>query len=181
MAERLAFSNAEALSQKYSVMAKTNPARLNELARDTGDFIVDVARQLAPKRTGRLARSISRSGAHRTGNTSTVLIRWGVSASRYGRFVEWGTGLHIDPRLGSPHLIYPRSAHVMRWVERGRFSTPYAGAGVFNRSLGRNRYAIFARYTKGQEAVHFMEHAFEAADKIYVPRRLHELGAEITR
>lgn len=177
----LAYSNAEALSEKYSVKAKLMPARLNKFARDTGDFIVDSARITAPKRTGRLARSISRTGAHRVGDTSTVKVTWGITAARYGRFVEYGTGLHIDPRLGAPHLIYPRSAHVMKWVERGRFSTPYAGAGVFNRSLGRNRYAIFAKYTRGQEGTHFMEHAFEAADKIYVPTRLVELGAEITK
>lgn len=181
MAE-FAYSNAEALSAKYAVMAKTTPSKINQFARETGDYIVDSARVLAPKRTGRLARSITRSGAIRSGDTSTVNIKWGISAARYGRFVEYGTGLHIDPRLGSPHLIYPRTAKVMRWTERGPFATAYQGAGVFSKQIrgGKDpRFAIFAKYTKGQRGVHFMELAFESADRVFVPARLKLLGEEI--
>lgn len=177
-----AFSNADALSEKYVVMARTTPAKLNRFARDTGDYIVDSARVLAPKRTGRLASSISRSGVRRVGDTAIVNINWGRSAAKYGRFVEYGTGLHIDPRVGAPHLIFPRHSKMMRWTERGVFATQYSGAGVFSRQTrgGKNpRYAIFARFTKGQPGRHFMEHAFESADKVYVPARLALLGAEI--
>lgn len=158
------------------------PNEIRRVARDTGDFIVDAARGLlaAHTRTGSLSRGLYRTGVTRTGESS-----WGVQigvkgirASKYAEWVEWGTGLHIDPRVGTPHLIYPKTASVMSWIDKTGIS--YSGAHIssFQTKQGTR---VVARYTKGQKPVHYMRDAFRLANRIYVPARLSELGLALTK
>lgn len=176
MAE-FAYSDADRLAAKFAFKSKEMPALTREVARDVGDFMVDAARTLAPKRTGRMARSIRRTGVTRTGpDTWTVAV--GSDLHR-AVFTEYGTGWY-DP-AGS-HYIFPKTAKVMKWVERGPFATRYTGSGIFSSQLrgGKNpRYAIFARYTRGQEGQHFFGIAQEMTDNVYIPGRLRELSIRI--
>lgn len=178
MAE-FAYSNAQLLSEKYLLKSKETPSLTRAVARDVGDFIVDAARIAAPKRTGRLANSIRRTGVVRTGpDTWTVDVG---STLHRSVWTEYGTGF-FDP--AGAHYIFPRHSKAMRWVERGPFATRYSGAGIFNSQIrgGKNpRYAIYAKFTRGQEGQHFFEHAVDAADRVYIPGRLAALGIEITR
>ena len=107
-------------------------------------------------------------------------IGFGPTA-RYAKWVEFGTGMHIDPTAGTPHLIYPKTATVMSWVEKGAFAKPYSGSAIWNQQLkgGKNpKWRIFAHYTKGQKPVHFLRDAFMLAESTYVPARLSQLAAE---
>lgn len=173
-----AYSDADRLAAKYLLKSKEMPALTREVARDVGDFMVDAARTLAPKRTGRLARSIKRTGATRTGpDTWTV----GVGSDLHRAiWTEYGTGFY-DPE-GS-HYIFPKTAKAMRWVERGAFATQYSGAGIFNTQIrgGKNpQYAIYAKYTRGQEGQHYFGIAREMTENVYIPGRLRELSVIIT-
>lgn len=177
-------SDAAKLALKYKVQADLNPARMRALARDTGDAIVHSAIGfLAPHtRTGNLARNMKRSAVERIEDVYRVNIGFGPSA-RYARWVEFGTGLYIDPTVGTPHLIYPKTATLMSWTEKGAFATPYTGSAIWNQKIkgGKNpHYKIFARHTKGQKPVHFLRDAFKFVDKTYVPVRLSELAKEMT-
>lgn len=173
-----AYSNADSLARKLQLKSLEMPARTREVARDVGDFIVDAAQAGAPERTGQLRRSIRRTGVTRTG-PDTWIVEVGSNLRR-AAWTEYGTGLY-DP--DGAHLIYPKTTKAMRWVERGPFATRYSGAGIFSKQLrgGKNpAYAIYAKYTKGQEGQHFFEMAQEMADNVYIPGRLRELGIEIT-
>lgn len=177
-------TDSKRMEAKFLVAAELNPARMRTLTRDTGDFIVHAAVGfLAPHtRTGNLARNLKRGGVERLENIYRVKIGVGPQA-RYARWVEFGTGLRVDPLHGTPHLIYPKTATVMSWVEKGAFATPYAGSAIWNQKLkgGKNpQYRIWAHHTKGQKPVHFLRDSFLLADKMYVPGRLAELAAEIT-
>lgn len=89
----------------------TSPRDLAELAnaqqvidetRRLAEDIATLAAELAPRRTGQLARSIGveRIKDRRTG-TVRFLVGWGRKNGWYGPFVERGTA-HSRPR---PHLV----------------------------------------------------------------------------
>lgn len=176
------FSNSELLAAKYKLKGENSRALMREFSRDTGDFIVNSARGFLARHTrrGTLTRGIHRYGVVRVGNTYRTNIGVRGAASKYAGWVERGTGLHIDPKVGSPHLIYPRTATVMSWRETGIHATPYKGAGIHSFAT-RGGWNIVARYTRGQPAVHYMRDAFRLADRTYVPARLNLLGKAITR
>lgn len=176
------FSNSELLAAKYKLKGEKSRVLMREFSRDTGDFIVNAARGFLAghSRRGTLARGIHRGAVARVENTYRTNIGVRGPASKYANWVEWGTGLHIDPRVGSPHLIYPRTATVMAWKETGTFATPYSGAGIHSFSA-RGGWNIVARFTRGQKPVHYMRDAFMLANRTYVPARLSLLGKAITR
>lgn len=184
MAEWTITSDADRAEANFTVKAKLNPARMAKLARDTGDFIVHASVGfLAPHtRTGNLQRNMKRGPVERIANTYRVPIGFGPTA-RYARWVEFGTGLYIDPKHGTPHLIYPKTATVMSWTEKGAFATPYTGSAIWNQKIkgGKNpQFRVFAHTTRGQKPVHFLRDAFMLAEKTYVPARLAQLSAELT-
>lgn len=184
MAEWIVSSNADTVSAKFKVQAELNPARMRALTRDTGDFIVyaSIGFLAQHTRTGNLARNMKRGPVERLENVYRSKIGFGPTA-RYAKWVEFGTGLFIDPKVGTPHLIYPKTATVMSWTEKGAFSTPYTGSAIWAQKLkgGKNpQFRIFARYTKGQKPVHFLRNAFMLAEKTYVPARLSQLAKEMT-
>lgn len=178
-------SDAKTASAKFKVQAELNPARMRQLTRDTGDFIVyaSIGFLAQHTRTGNLARNMKRGPVERFDNIYKSRIGFGPTA-RYARWVEFGTGLHIDPKVGSPHLIYPKTATLMSWVEKGAFATPYSGSAIWNMQLRKGKspkYRIFAHATKGQKPVYFLRDAFKMAESTYVPARLSQLAAEMTR
>lgn len=176
-------SDAEKVSAEFRVRAALNPGRMATLTRDTGDFIVFAAIGfLAPHtRTGNLARNIKRGPVEKGEGTYKSQIGFGPTA-KYARWVEYGTGLHIDPTMGTPHLIYPKTATVMSWIEKGAFATSFTGSAIWAQKIkgGKNpHFRIFAHHTKGQKPVHFMRDAFQLTEKTYLPGRLKQLTEEM--
>lgn len=185
MSEWVISSDADKFAASFLVQASLNPQRMAKLARDSADFIIHASVGfLAPHtRTGNLARSMKRGTVERIGSTYRVSVGFGPTA-RYAKWVELGTGLYIDPMNGTPHLIYPKTATVMSWREKGAFATAYTGSHIWSQKIkgGKNpQYKIFAHHTKGQHAVHFLRDAFLLAEKTYIPARIAQLGSEMTK
>lgn len=178
-------SNAKEIELKLEINAKLNPQRMATLARDSGDFIVHASVGfLAPHtRTGNLQRNMKRGAVERVDNIFRVKIGFGLTA-RYASWVEFGTGLYIDPKHGTPHLIYPKTATVMSWTEKGAFATAYTGSAIWSHKIkgGKHpQFKIFAHSVRGQKPVHFLRDAFLLAEKTYIPARLSQLSSEMTK
>lgn len=120
------------------------------------EYTSDQMRSLAPKRSGKLARSFhprlrpSRRGAGWTASVYTT-------RPNHARWVNYGTGIYnTDPAGGHKGYIYPTRATVLRWpgrpVRRGQ--GPWRGiqntAGIIYN---------FAARIRGQKPTKFMERA----------------------
>lgn len=147
----------------------TDPARraavfqtMREAAQDVINFAEYQATANAPARTGNLKRSIRGSKVKRYGNTFIGEVSVGVF---YGKWVESGTGLHGP--FGTP--VRPRVANFMVWKEFNPMVRPGQEA------------TVFARWTRGQKAQHYMRRAYLATERIYQPARLEVLGEQLRR
>lgn len=109
-------------------------ARLRAVA--LGEGFVDIARSLAPRRTGELAESIEAGDPVETSTGWSLRV---TVAAEYGRFQEEGTGIYGPD--GTP--IYPTDAKVLvfDWVAAG---------GI-----------VFAAHVKGTEPTHFWQRTLD--------------------
>ena len=77
------------------------PDQVEQSLRDTADRVTEVARMLAPARSGNLRRSIRRTFGRR-GRTAVAFVE---ATARYAYFVHEGTGIY-GPR-GRPIVAAP--------------------------------------------------------------------------
>lgn len=96
----------DALLKKLGKLAPATFAALADANRQTADEMVDTARALVPKRTGRLAASIvatgpggtppaySQGGGHQAVPEGSYIVSAGNSKTRYAHLVEYGTAAH---------------------------------------------------------------------------------------
>lgn len=141
----------------YGVDDRALFAPTKEAVRAWAEYTRDRMRALAPKRSGKLALSMSYSvRPSRSGKGWTASV-YSKRPNR-ARWVNYGTGIfNEDPGFIGPRgFIRPKRAKYLRWPGRPirRGAGPWRGA--------QNVAAIiynFRRAVAGQKATHFMERA----------------------
>jgi hypothetical protein len=137
---------------KAAIIDLTSPAGApaRELVR-RANRVKNKAQTLVPVNTGVLRSSISVSPPTKAGSTIMVRVGSGVG---YALFVHEGTGIY-GPKGA---LIKPKSGQALRWP------------AVNNSGKGRRRYKagitegyVFAKWSKGSPANHFLTDALPAA------------------
>lgn len=130
---------------------------VREFAHDVADKVVEVARTLAPKRTGRLAMEGIGARVEEETPGSIRIVAGLREHPEYGVFVHEGTGI-----LGEHHhRVTPHTGNVLTWREGG--------------------IERFARSTAGQKPHPFVREAVVLVENTYLPARIALLGEEVSR
>jgi hypothetical protein len=141
---------------QYARDHEHNTRELLDFAQDVADRIVEVARGLAPKRTGRLAAEGIDAEIELVTPNSVRVVAGLRAHPEYGVFVYTGTGIY-----GEFHRpIVAHRGNVMAYDIDGRH--------------------MFSRMVLGQVPHPFIHEALLLVEGTYLPARVRILGEEVT-
>jgi HK97 gp10 family phage protein len=127
-----------------------------DAAEDVSKRIVEAARALAPKRSGKLATEGIGASLEYVSKTEVRVVAGLKREPYYGIYVHEGTGIYGDYHR-------PIFAHM---------------GNVFAFRAGTRE--VFTRHTLGQRPQPFMREALLLVENTYIPARVQELGTELS-